>query len=621
MNRFVTLLLIFITACLNLASQVFELDSSFSKEYLNKQVLYLYIDTSDKSIENIIDSVFQLRFQDINRNNFFRPGEHVVYWFKLDLQNVDNEMNCYFLEIQNPDINELQYFIVRKDSVERSMVTGDFFPFQHRLFNNRKFIWKFGVEKDEQVTIYVKINNHGEPLVAPFRLFSEERYMQALVKENLGNGFYFGTMIMFILLAFVIWLLIKNRLNLYYAVYLVCLFFFLISTRGYGYQFFWSNSPFFRNIDELVFIGLVCIMSLLFELEFLDIKKHSRFLTRLIWGIVFFTFFLILLVPLTMGDSINQVLLLLTLTMYMTIGVSVVVIAAYISFKYRKNAYFLYFSVYLMVVVGLFFYYLDLLSLVRDNPLFRNVAFYVAYIEMLIFSSYLTFKFHVFRKEQFEVQRELARQKHKATYALMQGEENERKRLSLELHDGIGLMLSVIRNKLAGIIESTKMKNKDCGIDTILQDIDIVNRDIRLISHNLSPMSLQTDGLSAAIKSTIDSVNRVSEGIRFLYNPPEEPLVFEDTAKETTLFRIFQELMNNAIKYSQAKKVHVVLSSDADDYMLQLMDDGVGFDLKDTSNAGIGLKNIESRLQIFNGTISVESQNEYGTLITVSVPK
>ncbi|MBI1286876.1 MAG: PAS domain S-box protein [Flavobacteriales bacterium] len=205
--------------------------------------------------------------------------------------------------------------------------------------------------------------------------------------------------------------------------------------------------------------------------------------------------------------------------------------------------------------------------------------------------------------------------------AVLRGQEQERKRLGAELHDGIGQILSAIGLLVSQIREdeavfnSKKLSDQLEKLNTNLQS---AIREVRGISHDLMPEVLESFGLKEAVKQICASLQDRS-GIQVKFDHADlEPRY--NSLIEMNLYRITQELVNNIQKHSNCKRVFVSLMDHGDSLNLMVEDDGKGFDRSQDVN-GIGLKNIRSRVALMGGQIDIESALDSGTLINIEVPK
>lgn len=199
-----------------------------------------------------------------------------------------------------------------------------------------------------------------------------------------------------------------------------------------------------------------------------------------------------------------------------------------------------------------------------------------------------------------------------AKKSLIEGQENERKRLSKDLHDGLGPLLTSIKLMVQTSDLSSADKRK---INTV---VDGTIDEIRRMTYNLMPSVLVDFGVGRALASFIERMKK-SSGIE---------IVYEDASKgkagklnldlDICIFRVCQELIHNSLKHSGAKKIIISLTEFNDKLSLYYLDNGKGFDPKKI-HYGAGLRNIRERLEIFDGYLNISS-DEYGTEVEVEIP-
>jgi signal transduction histidine kinase len=196
-------------------------------------------------------------------------------------------------------------------------------------------------------------------------------------------------------------------------------------------------------------------------------------------------------------------------------------------------------------------------------------------------------------------------------------QENERKRIATDLHDSIGPLLSAVKLNINSI------EMQDAGDKHIIAQsgkyLDDIIASMREISYNLLPNTLERKGLSEAIKEFITQVSHKSSvNIQFFVirecKVPKE--------KEIHIFRMIQEILHNTLKHANAKSLQVGLSEENGHLLLFTKDDGKGFDTEKekASSKGLGLKSLESRVDILNGIYSLESKPGEGTNYFIKIP-
>lgn len=205
----------------------------------------------------------------------------------------------------------------------------------------------------------------------------------------------------------------------------------------------------------------------------------------------------------------------------------------------------------------------------------------------------------------------------KMLLASLESQESERQRLAGELHDSIGAMLSTIRLSVLTLSRNEGL-NKE-SVEQTKKMIDDTIDSVRRISRDLMPSVLEKFGLIQAITEMCQQYSTVSGlPIPFTKNGNEIPL---DKAKEIMLFRLVQELINNAMKHSQGTTI-TVSASWGEQLIIIVEDDGIGFntDEKNTSLSGLGLFNMQNRARIIGAEFSYAPEWQKGTRAIITLP-
>ena len=203
--------------------------------------------------------------------------------------------------------------------------------------------------------------------------------------------------------------------------------------------------------------------------------------------------------------------------------------------------------------------------------------------------------------------------------AMLKGQEEERSRIAKDLHDGLGGLLSGTKLSFTTMKENLILTPEDAiQFDKSLSMLDNTINDLRKVAHNLMPEALVKFGLTDALKDFCGTIQSAS-GITINYQKIGDERKIVTTA-EVFIYRIIQELVNNAVKHSKAKEIIVQLAFTINKIIITVEDDGIGYDLNLVKlNKGSGLQNIEYRVDYFNGTIDTITSPNNGTSVTIEL--
>jgi len=234
----------------------------------------------------------------------------------------------------------------------------------------------------------------------------------------------------------------------------------------------------------------------------------------------------------------------------------------------------------------------------------------VAFILILV-AIYL----YVRKRKALKYQLVVANERDAGFKAVITATEEERKRIAKDLHDGVVQQIAAIKLTLVSVEKKIPEKER-VEIVKAKNMADAAAEETRNLSHQMMPKVLMEVGLVAAMEEVINNlllVNQVEvdfqqHGLKDRY----------ENRIEIAIYRIFQELVNNIIKHSNAKRADIQLMENTGKLMLIVEDDGIG--MKGEKKEGIGLSNIQSRLTTIDGKVNYESGPSTGTVATIVIP-
>jgi len=225
-------------------------------------------------------------------------------------------------------------------------------------------------------------------------------------------------------------------------------------------------------------------------------------------------------------------------------------------------------------------------------------------------------------QDRTEVQRLLERQarlERQQSRLIVEAQEKERQHLAEELHDSVGVLLSVLKMELVtffeGLLLSPEQKER---VQQLLARVDEITSTVRFVSHQLMPPLLEHFGLVPSLEGLIRQLNRLSSlhiTFRVEGKPVEYPLL-----KVLHVYRIIQELINNTLRHAKARSVSVVLRYQARALVVEVSDDGEGYAPAALRGGGIGLRNVVGRIRVLGGRWENFSAPGKGAHYRIEIP-
>jgi signal transduction histidine kinase len=267
---------------------------------------------------------------------------------------------------------------------------------------------------------------------------------------------------------------------------------------------------------------------------------------------------------------------------------------------------------------------LRILSLEKENlekARQRNLMIFAASGILLLALFITLFLLYKRRKDSIIASQKIRQleeeKKHLAARFLVEGQEIERKRMALELHDNLGVLLTATR------LHFSEIRDKDPGSRELIGKaeklLEQASSDVRKISHNLMPGLLTKLGLFEALEDLFENLGD-KEGFdaRLEVIGNKDRL---DENKEIMIYRIVQELVNNTLKHAGANVIDLTIVHEDGELSLSYHDNGKGFDVEKMLDLKtMGLHSIQSRVEFLNGTIKIDSVKGNGTVFLICIP-
>lgn len=200
---------------------------------------------------------------------------------------------------------------------------------------------------------------------------------------------------------------------------------------------------------------------------------------------------------------------------------------------------------------------------------------------------------------------------------MLTSQEEERKRIAVDLHDDLGGRLSSLKLYMQAAARGISEEQKETFRDTT-RLLDEAISELRNILFNLSPKTLDENGLEAAIKDLAANIGRIT-GLRTETNIDTGGIRIGRPV-QYAVYRICQELINNTLKHSEATETHISLVNREDGLVFLYEDNGKGFSMEDVK-AGYGLTNIRTHAQTIYSELTIDSSAGKGTAVTLIIPK
>lgn len=245
----------------------------------------------------------------------------------------------------------------------------------------------------------------------------------------------------------------------------------------------------------------------------------------------------------------------------------------------------------------------------------RDQVLLISGIFVCIMALFIAFYFYSNAKKQHLLNLVKQRRQKEIIETIITTEEKARKKIAADLHDGLGQILTAAKMNLANLNETVPQEKERLKLVTDL--VNSAQYESKNMALNLMPLTLKENGLVDSIRHICVKYNKpeVQEIAFNSYNIPDK---FEAVVEINT-YRICQELLNNAVKYSKAKSIFLQLFCREGKLIIQIEDNGVGFDKGKTKADSLGMNTLRDRVALLKGEIEIDTAPEKGTNIFIEL--
>lgn len=252
----------------------------------------------------------------------------------------------------------------------------------------------------------------------------------------------------------------------------------------------------------------------------------------------------------------------------------------------------------------------------------RNSAIIIISLIFSIITITLILIFSKIRQNQkIRMNKALLKHSEESAKAALNAEIQERKRLGIELHDGIGPLLSLAKLNVTALLEKPGLNEsrKSVILQNTVGTLNEILREIKYISHNMAPIVLIEKGFESAVKDLVIKLNETEKytvqlDITGLNGKLEHYC-------EYVLYRSMLEILHNTLLHANGSDINIQIIQNEEDITIMIEDNGRGFKVEEKLNGnGLGLKSAISRIEGIKGKLYIDSEDGRGTIVTMIVP-
>ena len=225
-----------------------------------------------------------------------------AYWLRVELHNQTDRDQLLIAELAYSQLDDVVFHELSGGTLLREFRTGDTRPFYPRDVDHPSMLFRFQVAPDKLKTLYIRVATQGT-MVMPLQIWHQSDFYEAAANEQKLHFFYYGSLAVIILINLAVFLTLRERLYLYYALAISGYFLFFAAVRGYTLQHIYPESPFLHAHVLMLSIPFLAMFSLLFCMEFLKVRLHSPRLYRALQAMLVFEILYFLSAPFLSYDT------------------------------------------------------------------------------------------------------------------------------------------------------------------------------------------------------------------------------------------------------------------------------------------------------------------------------
>ncbi len=564
-----------------------------------RQSAHYFVDsTSQYSPTNLPKSAWKTLPADRHINIGYNVNATV--WCRFQFTNTTAHTQRFGLSFYNNNIDSLVCY-----EPNRIRMLGDRTANEAQFLSYHSFV--FELKAKEQKSCLVKLKKTTSFFEFSYGVESLTELVQLSNAKLIVISVFIGVILILMLLNISLYRITKRPVYFCYTLYSICSILYIVSYSNYAK---FTLFPHFLYFSELhIYASTIWFMVLsILICSFTNLKKHQpkqfRHIYWNLWLTASFIFFSLFFYLFNWNYFLKICFYLVFTNLTFNFFYLLYVVLRNIRYESKPS--------YLMMLTfwpHLFWGHAILLRSFKviQASFPENLLVFVFLYEALLFGYILTNKYMNTHKENSQLVIDLIDERYKTIQVISQTQVRERRSIANLIHDNIG-------SQLAYISQLIQLKQYHQVNDSMAE----LSNDIRMISHQILPKSLDEGALYASLHNQIESRSRtvaIPKIELYSYNFPE--IIEEEWIYDVYL--IVLELINNASNHGKAQAVMVEFYAYPTHYLVQITDDGVGFNT-DQLSFGFGLENSQKRIQNYRGSFEITSTLNQGTVVQINLP-
>lgn len=571
---------------------------------LNPYLLYRTEETRTNPRQWIEDGLRD--FQIFNEVALNKGPSGNYHWIVFPIQNDMMSNQTIHVTLKNSAINEIRYYYVINNAIVNSGITGDNFHFDSRPYSFCNFTFPWTLKIGEKGYLIFELDKRNENFFSAFDVSTSSGFHKMETNVYLVFGIFAGIILLSIMLNLVLYIGIKDKVHLWYSIYAFSNLVLILAYDGIDFQFFYPDWPFLSNISRYVATSTTYILLFkLLEVFVMDDELKSKSWIKYIRSFQTLHFLVIVGTLLIFAFWDDSSWLKILAFRFLSI-LSLVSMIALIGFSWRsvrrgRQQSILFLIAVLILFLGALEYVLNINGWITYLFLFNstipsNLQIFIIIEVVLVFIA-IAFRFKKIRDENLDYKYQLllseSRKKDEAIALILQ----ERKRISSELHDGVGSILFGVRMKVHSVF-----KRRIGGEDEFIslnQDLDLMSESLKKVVWRLQDHGHFGNLVELIVGKAEDQLKKLNKIFQTEISIDSSIEVSDDFSRD--FYFLFSEILSNTLKYSTAEKIVCQIVIDGD--MIRFKWEDAGRVNQMENSIGMGLQSIQNRISRWQGVI------------------
>lgn len=636
MKHIVNLLCVCFSVVVFAQSTTFKTTQPFNELY--QHAAYATAGDSQLLLSEIATS--HLEFQPLTSENQSVGFTTDYFWVKFSIENNKNDNQTVYLETGRPITDLAELYIVHKtDTIIHQ--SGDQIPFGKRQVQHRSTIFKVDLPANSTQQFFIHYKSDGETLNLPLNLYSENAFWRVNYSQQLFLGLFYGLLFLAGIIYLFFYTSLREKTFLYYGIYVFSIALMQAALDGLIFQYFFPSGGYIN--DRAVMIA--ALFSNLFLLKyceyFLKVNQRARF-----FSIAYNTIYWIigvLAVIVMFGDNVRHIAYPLSNVNGLFSLILILATLGYMRYKHVKVDRFFSIGIFFLVI-GLLGFVMNNLSLLPNNFLVLNSAKFGVGLEVIFLSLSMTNLIRDLRLEKEKSQAMALKKSQEISDLKSYFMSN----MSHELRTPINAIMGIAETQLGEKNDEESTKNfeiiKHASISLLSSINDIL--DFEKIEKRQLKLRFENFNLPLALKQISDNWKVMAEnkGLKYEYTVSHQNLPFKVNGDYERFIQIANNVLSNAVKFTQSGSVSLKVESllennQVSKLILKVKDTGIGMtpekkeglfedsfsqmkldDKRSFGGIGLGLTIVKHLVELFDGSLHIESEYGKGTETTIILP-